>query len=537
MNENNDLTVKRHFPHVLLLFVVSIIFRIIFATPYLFDGDPVNYFLGAQNLISGNGYYAMGTPVIWPIGYSLTIMPFFLLFDGVTAAIASSIIFSTLGMIMLYLIGATLFSRRTGFIAALLFGFSETYFFNSVNVASDTHALFFTLSGIYFFVKLREEYSSKWIILSGLFFSMAVITRYQAAAFILLPLLSVIWEKRKRGVPDFLKHSRNLLTPIAIFFAAMIPFALVQSYFNYVGYGSILPVQYAAATSSGFDADLYKIILNPIRIVYRLFLSFDLYAPVGLPLLITGFFLIRNRSRTIILLTIWTLLGILPMIFYLVVPRYFFSVSAPLLLLIAVGGEEIFRSVGKLPLILKLGVYKRNILVTAVLLIVLIPFVAQTFRIASSNKDHLSAMSSSFSWVKTNTSSESAVLTQSPYYGHFNIWQAIEQDIWVGEFYSDREVYSVFEDVDSILFKHPDTYLIMNEYWQREKNLLLMYPSDNIKGINRILTDYKTELVKTFETKRNFLLWKLATHTNHPDAYYMNEHIFKIYKVSSDSLR
>jgi len=198
MNENNDRNDKRHFPHVLLLFIVSIIFRIIFATPYLFDGDPVNYFLGAQNLFSGNGYLAMGTPVIWPVGYSLTIMPFFLLFDGVTAAVASSIIFSTSGMIMLYLIGATLFSKRIGFSAALLFGFSETYFFNSVNVASDTHALFFTLSGIYFFVKLREEYSSKWIFLSGLFFSMAAITRYQSAAFILLPLLSVIWEKRSR---------------------------------------------------------------------------------------------------------------------------------------------------------------------------------------------------------------------------------------------------------------------------------------------------------------------------------------------------
>jgi len=115
--------------------------------------------------------------------------------------------------------------------------------------------------------------------------------------------------------------------------------------------------------------------------------------------------------------------------------------------------------------------------------------------------------------------------------------EAIGQDIWVGEYYSDRAVFSVFDDVDSILFQHPDTYLIYNEYWQREKNLLMMYPAENMKGINHILIDYKTEFVKTFETKRNFLLWKLSTHSNHPDAYYMNEHLFKIYKVSSDSLR
>lgn len=146
-------------------------------------------------------------------------------------------------------------------------------------------------------------------------------------------------------------------------------------------------------------------------------------------------------------------------------------------------------------------------------------------------------MSNAFSWVKNNSNTDSAVLTQSPYYGHFNIWDAIGQDIWVGEYYSDRDVYSVFDDVDSILFKHPVTYLILNEYWQREKNLLMMYPSDNMKGIDHILADYKTELVKTFGMKRNFLLWKLSTQTNNPDAFYMNEHLFKIYKVSSDSLR
>ena len=537
MNENNNLTLKQHFPYLLLLLVASIIFRLLFATPYLFDGDPVNYFLGAQNLFSGNGYYAMGIPVIWPVGYSLTIIPFFLLFSGVNAAIASSIIFSTLGMIMLYLIGAELFSRRTGLTAALLLGFSETFFFSSVNVASDTHALFFTLSGIYFFIILREHYSSKLIILSGLFFSMAVITRYQSATFILLPFLYVLWEKRKRELPNFLKQSRNFLTPIIIFFGAMIPFAIVQFQINYAGYGNIFPIQYAAATSSGFDTETFKIILNPIRIIYRLFFSFDIYAPIGIPLLVTGYFVIRNRPKILSLLTIWTLLGILPMIFYLVVPRYFFIVSAPLFLLIAVGGEEIIKRIGELPFLSKFGSYKKRILLISVLLIILLPFAAQTFRLASSNKNHLSAMGSSFSWVKENTAPESAVLTQSPYYGHFNIWEAIGQDIWVGEYYSDRKTYSVFDNVDSILFKHPDTYLIMNEYWQREENLLMMYPAANIKGINHILADYNTELVKTFETKRNFLLWKLTTHTNHPDAFYKNEHLFKIYKVSIDSLR
>ena len=124
MNEANAQKIKEHLPYLLLLLVLALLPRIYFATPYLFDGDPVNYYLGAKNILAGNGYTAMGTPVIWPVGYSLTIIPLFLFFDGVAAASSSSIIFSTLGMLMLYLIGSELFSKRIAFTSALLLGFS-----------------------------------------------------------------------------------------------------------------------------------------------------------------------------------------------------------------------------------------------------------------------------------------------------------------------------------------------------------------------------------------------------------------------------
>ncbi len=146
-------------------------------------------------------------------------------------------------------------------------------------------------------------------------------------------------------------------------------------------------------------------------------------------------------------------------------------------------------------------------------------------------------MSQAFSWIKMNTHKDSAVIAQSFYYGHFSIWDAIGQDIWVGEYYSEREVYSVTDDVKEISLKHSELFLIVNNYWQSEKNLLMMYSEENIEGIDTIWGSYKTELVQSFATQRDFVLWKLSMGSNHPDYSFVNEHVFNIYKVTVDSLK
>ena len=79
MNDKNTQKIKEHLPYLLSLLVLTLLPRIYFATPYLFDGDPVNYYLGAKNLLEGNGYIAMGVPVIWPVGYSLSMIPFLII--------------------------------------------------------------------------------------------------------------------------------------------------------------------------------------------------------------------------------------------------------------------------------------------------------------------------------------------------------------------------------------------------------------------------------------------------------------------------
>ena len=536
MIDTNKQLLKSHLPYMLSLLVLSLLPRIYFATPFLFDGDPVNYYLGAKNLLEGNGYIAMGVPVIWPIGYSLTIIPLLLIFDGVAAASASSVLFSTLGVFMLYLVGVELFSKRIAFVSALLFGFSETYFFNSVNVASDSHALFFTLTSIYCFIRLLDEHHSKWAVLSGLFISYSVITRYQTAIFILLPFIYLYWERRNNRFPDFLNEKSKLRKNLLLFLLSLLPFAILQFYFNYSGYGSILPSQYAAATSSGWENSFAVYLLNIIRIFYRIALSNDFYPPIGIALALTGAFVLKDKPGTLSLITIWLVLGLLPMSIYLVVPRYFFISLAPFTLLMAVGGEYLFLKVGQLPVIANRSFNLRVIISLIIILSLSSSYLAKSFRLVSSNKNELSAMSAAFGWIKKNSHKDSALIAQSLYYGHFSIWDAIGQDIWVGEYYSDREVYSVTDDMKIISQNHPELFLVVNDYWQSNNNLLVWYSEENIEGIENIFENYKTEMVQSFPSQRDFILWKLSFESNHHDYWFVNEHVFKIYRVTVDSL-
>ena len=536
MIETNAQKIREHLPYILSLFILALLPRIYFATPYLFDGDPVNYYLGAKNLLEGNGYVAMGIPVIWPVGYSLTIIPLLYIFDGVAAASASSVIFSTLGVLMLYLIGVELFSRRIAFVSALLLCFSETYFFNSVNVASDTHALFFTLTSIYFFIKFLDERHSRWAILSGLFISYSVITRYQTAIFIMLPFIYLYWESRNNRLPQSLSEKSMLRQYLLLFLLSLLPFAILQFYLNYSGYGSILPSQYAAATSSGWENSLGVYLLNIFRILYRIAFAIDFYAPIGIALALTGAFVIKDKPGTLSLLTIWSVLGLLPMSIYLVVPRYFFLSLAPFALLMAIGAEFLFMKVGQLPFVTSRSFNWKIVLALLLILSLSSSYLARSFRLASSHQNELSAMSEAFSWIKKNTHKDSAVIVQSNYYGHFSIWDAIGQNIWVGEYYSDREVYAVTDDIKEIARKHPELFLVVNDYWQNEDNLLMMYSGENREGTKNIFKSYPTKIVQSFATQRDFTLWKLSFGSNHPDYSYVNEHVFKIYKVTVDSL-
>ena len=83
---------------------------------------------------------------------------------------------------------------------------------------------------------------------------------------------------------------------------------------------------------------------------------------------------------------------------------------------------------------------------------------------------------------------------------------------------------------------HPELFLVVNDYWQSNNNLLVWYSEENIEGIENIFENYKTEMVQSFPTQRDFILWKLSFESNHHDYWFVNEHVFKIYRVTVDSL-
>ena len=230
--------------------MISLIPRLFYATNYLFDGDPVNYYLGAVNLLSGNGYTAMGTPVIWPVGYSLTIIPFLLILNSPAAGVASSIIASTSALIALYVLGSRIYSKPVGFIAAMMLAFSETYFFNSVNIASDSHSLLFLLLAMIQLQKIDIDSPALKYFFPGLFIGLSTLMRYSSGIFFFLPLSLLIINYLK-GERDLNSDSvRKDLRWIGIYLSGFLVSLSVQMYLNLKLWNSLLPSFYYTVNES-----------------------------------------------------------------------------------------------------------------------------------------------------------------------------------------------------------------------------------------------------------------------------------------------
>ena len=72
-------TRKQHYFVLFILLAITVIPRLAYQGPYLYNGDPVAYFSGAESIIEKGKYLIDGKIPIWPVGTSLTLIPFIVL--------------------------------------------------------------------------------------------------------------------------------------------------------------------------------------------------------------------------------------------------------------------------------------------------------------------------------------------------------------------------------------------------------------------------------------------------------------------------
>ncbi len=148
-----------------------------------------------------------------------------------------------LGVVLLvYLTVRHLFDRTAALFAALIVGLSHTFLFYAHTANLETAYLFWSLLGVYRFVRVMDRGTLKDHLLFALFATLAVCTKDQAYGLFLLSPLPILWARfteQPRSLPAArrwaaaLTDRRNLLAGAL----AVAIFALVQNLpFNFSGF-------------------------------------------------------------------------------------------------------------------------------------------------------------------------------------------------------------------------------------------------------------------------------------------------------------
>lgn len=517
--------------------------------PYLYDGDPVFYFQGAVNILSSGRYVVDGYSPVWPMGYSLAIIPFLLFISSEIAGIMPSLIFSLFSIVLIYYWGKRIFSPAVGFLSALLLSFSEGFLIESVNVSSDTQALFFYLLSVYMLFEGRRgekgEFSPQispglWkIFLSGFFLGLASLTRYSYIIFLILPFIYIFFlnysSLTKRGMFLDFKHLSYITL---IFFGGFIIPLIPQLIYNQNHFGAFYRTGYSQV-GGGFPDILKVAVPNLFRFFYRITFSWDFFSPFLFVFFLLSLTIsIRRKSYSLILLLLLLFsLGILPFIFYSISPMKprFLMVVLPWFLIFGSSGiMEVSESIQeRIFPFLKSRLY-RAVLLTLFLSLLFAPFAAQSLLHALQMREENRLVKESFSWIRENSDSEDIILSIPRYVGHFLFYKRTRQDVWAAKYYSERVVYSLDEDL-AFLYRMEENrsiYVVLNEFWMTENNLLTENYDLVISNWERLRSEFDISLVKSMKAgKEPYVLKKLLTYSFYPLNYQMVRHNLLIYKI------
>lgn len=173
------------------------------------------------------GLWENSRPAVWPLmlGFLWKIGLNEVLFGRVL-----EIIFGSLCILLVYLIGKRLFNEKTGLLASLFLALSPTFFFFNGVMLTETVSTFFSLLAVYLFI--GKKYLS-----SGIFLGMAFMARF-LQLFVLVAVISASYfdkkntESLKKTVIGFLMPTAlHLISSQALYGNALFPF-LQQIYLS-----------------------------------------------------------------------------------------------------------------------------------------------------------------------------------------------------------------------------------------------------------------------------------------------------------------
>ena len=309
--------IKNHF-WITVLLLVFLIVRFIYA----FKFHDISWDEGVY-LSMGKYLYSAGSVGLWEI-IRPVVMPLifgFFWFIGVPYVFAAEMIEIMFGagvLLLVYLIGMKIWNKEAGIFASLLLAITPVFFLYTGYFLTGIPSIFFVLLGVYLFLENK-------ILLSGIFFGLAAITRFPVGLFFAVMFFVLLYYKKKKSLITLVK---GFFIPVALFLI-----------FNYAMYHKVTSKLWHALFRPWILAFGHQ--LNPAEFVdqgffYGVMLINDNFLLL-LVLLGLGFYFFKpNLNKAIV-----TFSFLVPFVYFSIIPnkQIRFALSfLPFLVLLASGG-------------------------------------------------------------------------------------------------------------------------------------------------------------------------------------------------------
>ncbi len=512
-----------------VLFLITVLPRLQFQGPYLYNGDPVAYFSGAESILENGKYLIDGKTPIWPIGTSLTLIPFMQVTKSLGGSTESGafwhgVFFIFMAVAFTYLLGKRIFNPATGLIAAILLSLAESPFIHSINSASDPGSLAMLLGATYLMLLFLDTQSPRDLFLSFFMLGLAFVFRWNYVFF--LPLFLVYLVGDRRIWAFHLYPSFWLLG----FFGFLVGIS-IQLITNYSHFGNPFQIGYGQLDySEQFVFSVFVYLKNILRIAYRMLFTWDFFSPLlamfGV-LAIIGLW--KERRRDVFwLLMPWVVLGSLSVVYFGVKPRLLMPIMPAMFL---IGAEGIVRAFYALRnSLLSSGVSPRVTVVAFVLMgtILFSPMFVRTLLHAHGHFQDKVVMQQAFRWAGDHMASpEDKIITQPYYAGQNPDWLRAGWDVWASKRYSGRKIKSL---------EFPETWstgydwAVVNRFWFEGTSVRFENSREMAARFDSLCTSRNYELKMSFEAESEPLfLKKLNMLTYYPVDFLEYRPLFEVW--------
>ncbi len=267
----NLIFTKNNIKYLIILFIIAFILRSIAAINISPNADEMVHGTHALGILESKKLQIMDQDAIW---FYITDIFYRVFGQNLFGLRFASVLFGSLSIILVYLIGKLLFNKRTALFASLILTLSSYHIAMSL-AEMDTSMVFFVLLSMYLLIKALKEQKNLFYILSFLFLGIAIMVKQIALLFIPAFFIFILYYKLKNKEINLkLKH---LYYFIIIIFITIIPILT----FNYLLYKDKGLVDLQFSRFLGIGKETYASIeatLKPFR-VSDLFFSYDNHKP------------------------------------------------------------------------------------------------------------------------------------------------------------------------------------------------------------------------------------------------------------------